>query len=250
MYFSRPLRHWQYSTAMYAWGPSAMLTISGGQLYNHWFSLEFGYKWACKTIEFITKIAKTKLVKCMKNWSMIGFVILTGQVFSLFSFRTILLFYIVIFNFPLSESWFCTLFIGKKYGSWFEHQRVLLMVRILALICSHVIRHSLQWRHNGHDSVSNHQPHDCLLNRLFRRRSKKTSKLRVTGLCAGNSPVTGEFPTQRASNAEKSFHLMTSSCLPIAFRIAFLSIGESYTGSPQCQCRNANNMGKVIVHKN
>ena len=47
---------------------------------------------------------------------------------------------------------------------------------------------SLQWRHNGRDGVSNHQPHDCLLNRLFRRRSKKTSKLRVTGLCAGNSP--------------------------------------------------------------
>ena len=35
-----------------------------------------------------------------------------------------------------------------------------------------------------------------------RRRSKKTSKLRVTGLCEGNSPVTGEFPAQRASNAE------------------------------------------------
>ena len=33
-------------------------------------------------------------------------------------------------------------------------------------------------------------------------RSKKTSTLRVTGLCAGNSPVTGEFPAQRASNAE------------------------------------------------
>ena len=29
-----------------------------------------------------------------------------------------------------------------------------------------------------------------------------TSKLRVTGLCARNSPVTGEFPAQRASNAE------------------------------------------------
>ena len=41
-----------------------------------------------------------------------------------------------------------------------------------------------------------------LLNRLFRRRSKKTSRLRVIGLCAGNSPVTGEFPTQKASNAE------------------------------------------------
>ena len=46
----------------------------------------------------------------------------------------------------------------------------------------------LRWRQNGRDSVSNHQPHDCLFNRLFRRRSKKTSKLRVTGLCVGNSP--------------------------------------------------------------
>ena len=61
---------------------------------------------------------------------------------------------------------------------------------------------ALRWRHNGPDSVSNHQPHDCLLNRLFRRRSKKTSKLRVTGLCVGNSPGTGEFPAQMASNAE------------------------------------------------
>ena len=60
----------------------------------------------------------------------------------------------------------------------------------------------LRWRHNGRDSVSNHQSHDCLLNRLFRRRSKKTSKLRVTGLCVGNSPGTGEFPAQMASNAE------------------------------------------------
>ena len=63
-------------------------------------------------------------------------------------------------------------------------------------------RKSLQWRHNGLDGVSNHQPHDCLLNRLFRRRSKKTAKPRVTGLCEGNSPVPGEFPAQRASNAE------------------------------------------------
>ena len=61
---------------------------------------------------------------------------------------------------------------------------------------------TLQWRHNEGDGVSNHQPHDCLLNHLFRRRSKKTSKLRVTGLCEGNSVVTGEFPTQKASKAE------------------------------------------------
>ena len=60
----------------------------------------------------------------------------------------------------------------------------------------------LQWRHNWRDGVSNHQPHHCLLNRLFRRRLKNTSKLRVTGLCAGNSPVTGEFSAQMASKAE------------------------------------------------
>ena len=61
---------------------------------------------------------------------------------------------------------------------------------------------TLHWRHNGRDGVSNHQPHHCLLNRLFMCRSKKTSKLRVTGLCAGNFTGTGEFPAQMASNAE------------------------------------------------
>ena len=47
---------------------------------------------------------------------------------------------------------------------------------------------ALHWRHNDHGGVSNHQPRGCLLNRLFRHRWKKTSKLRVTGFCAGNSP--------------------------------------------------------------
>ena len=60
---------------------------------------------------------------------------------------------------------------------------------------------SLQWRHNEHDGASNHRRLDCLPNRLFRRRSKKTSKFRVTGLCGGNPPVTGGFPSQRFSNA-------------------------------------------------
>ena len=36
----------------------------------------------------------------------------------------------------------------------------------------------------------------------WRGKSKKISKFRVTGLCAWNSPVTGEVPTQRASDAE------------------------------------------------
>ena len=89
----------------------------------------------------------------------------------------------------------------------------------------------LHWRHNECDGVSNHQPHDCLLNRLFKAQIKENikaprhwplwgpitsvsivylticsctyqAKPRVTGLCEGNSSFTGEFPTQRASNAE------------------------------------------------
>ena len=52
-----------------------------------------------------------------------------------------------------------------------------------------ILSRSLKWRHNEHNGISNHQPRDCLLNRLFRHRSKKTSKLHVTGLCEGNSPL-------------------------------------------------------------
>ena len=72
----------------------------------------------------------------------------------------------------------------------------------------------LRWRHNEQDIVSNHQPHHCLLNRLFRRRSKKTSKLRVTGLCVGNSPGPVNSP-HKAQLRGKCFHLMTSSWLCI-----------------------------------
>ena len=61
---------------------------------------------------------------------------------------------------------------------------------------------TLRWRHNGSVGVSDQRPHDCLLSRSFRCRSKKTPKRHVTGLCAGNSSVTGEFPAQMASNAE------------------------------------------------
>ena len=41
---------------------------------------------------------------------------------------------------------------------------------------------SLRWRHNERDGVSIHQPHSCFLKCLFRRRSKKTSKIRIIGL--------------------------------------------------------------------
>ena len=64
---------------------------------------------------------------------------------------------------------------------------------------------ALQWRHNERDGVSNHLRLHCLLICWFRSNSKKTSKLRVTGLCEGNSPVTGVFPAQKASNAENAY---------------------------------------------
>ena len=89
----------------------------------------------------------------------------------------------------------------------------------------------LQWRHNGRDGVSNHQPHDCLLNRLFRRRSKKILKLRVTGLCAGNSPVAGEFPAQMASNAENVSIWWHHHANNTNFRHS--SIVQSFLASPQ-----------------
>ena len=92
------------------------------------------------------------------------------------------------------------------------------------IVQSHLVNldKPLRWRHNDHAGVSNHQPHGCLLNRSFRRKSKKTSKLRVTGLCAGNSPGTGEFPAQMASYAENVSiwwrHHDVGMCVPNTFK--------------------------------
>ena len=95
---------------------------------------------------------------------------------------------------------------------------------------------TLQWRHYERDGVSNHQSYDCLLNRLFRRRSKKTPKLRVTGLCAGSSPVTGEFPAQMASNAE-NVSILLRHCentllyvLSMILHLLFLQSGNMHYG--------------------
>ena len=85
--------------------------------------------------------------------------------------------------------------ISQEIHQW--HQLLKLAWRLYAAGPAYI---PLQWRHNGRYGISNHQPHHCLLNRLIRCISKKTSKLRVTVLCAGNSPVTGEFPAQMASS--------------------------------------------------
>ena len=91
---------------------------------------------------------------------------------------------------------------------------------------------TLQWRHNDLAGVSNHQIHDCLLKPLFTCRSKKTSKLHVTGLCVGNSPLSGEFPAQRASNTENVAiwwrHHADQICIHCSLFIAFLQLPLEY----------------------
>ena len=83
--------------------------------------------------------------------------------------------------------------------------------------------HSLQWRHNDGDGVSNHQPHDCL-HRLIRRRSKKTPKLRVTGLSVGEFTSQRWIPAQMASNAE-NVSISWRHVLPDSSTDAFEGVG-------------------------
>ena len=71
------------------------------------------------------------------------------------------------------------------WGLVVDNSRLLLTIKLYIWGQRVASEEALQWCHNERDGVSNHQPHDCLLNRLFRHRSKKTSKLRVTGLCDG-----------------------------------------------------------------
>ena len=40
---------------------------------------------------------------------------------------------------------------------------------------------SLQWRHNERNVVSNHQPHDCLLNRLFKAQAEEITQPIIQG---------------------------------------------------------------------
>ena len=85
-------------------------------------------------------------------------------------------------------------------------------------------------------SVSNHQPHDCLLNRLFRRKSKKTSKLRVTGLCGvihrwlvnslHKEPVTRKmFPVD---DVILSRHTTNGATTPTAVNLSSVDSGNTF----------------------
>ena len=88
--------------------------------------------------------------------------------------------------------------------SWLDV--MLRLITLYYIVISFAHSHGRSWwKINEHDCISNHRRLDCSLNCLLRRRSKKTSRLRVTGLCEGNSPMTGELSVQRASNEENVF---------------------------------------------
>ena len=70
----------------------------------------------------------------------------------------------------------------------------------LLMTCHIIHRWSLQWRHDEHDDVSNHQSQDCFLNRFFKIK-ENIKALRHWPVC-GNSSVTGESPAQRVSYAK------------------------------------------------
>ena len=69
---------------------------------------------------------------------------------------------------------------------------------------------SLQWCQNYRDGVANPRSLDYLLSRLLMGTDQRKHQS-STGICERNPPVTGGFPSQKASNAEIIFHLMTSS---------------------------------------
>ena len=67
-------------------------------------------------------------------------------------------------------------FVCKMSAVWFRPQYVNNNEAVVHPVVRAQLK-TLQWRHNDHDGVSIHQPRGCSLNRLFSRRSKKTSKL-------------------------------------------------------------------------
>ena len=125
-------------------------------------------------------------------------------------------------NFFVYLSW-ANLFIKRKIDMYiylkpfFNIQRSFIIFTIvddehMFNYCRFAGPSSYQWRHNGLDGVSNHQPYDCLLKLLFRRRTKKASKLCVTGLWVGKFTGNRWIPRTKGQYRGQCFHLMTSSC--------------------------------------
>ena len=108
----------------------------------------------------------------------------------------------------------------------------------------------LQWRHNDYDSVSNHQPHGCLLNRLFRHRSKKHQNSASLAFVWGIHRDQW-IPRTKGQLRGKCFYLMTSSWMIYVARVigplvkarrrSYASVNKVITGSddglPPVRCQ-------------
>ena len=108
------------------------------------------------------------------------------------------------------------------------------------------LKYPLRWRHNDRDGVSNHQPHDCLLNRLFRHRSNKhqssASLAFVWGIHRGpvNSPHKGPvtrkmFPfddviMQQTMDPRGSVLFGSITCLVVKWPLLSSTVCESLWG--------------------
>ena len=95
---------------------------------------------------------------------------------------------------------------------------ILLKARNQCMTTDMYIVFQLQLRHNERDGVSNHQPHYCLLNRIYKARIKEKNKAQRHWPLCGEFPGDGEFPVtvnspNKGSITRKCYHLMTSSCV-------------------------------------
>ena len=72
-------------------------------------------------------------------------------------------------------------------------------------ICCNISWYPLHWHHNEHDGVSNHWRLRFFYLTFYSGRDQRIYQSSVSlCLCEGNSPVTSDFPTQKASNVENA----------------------------------------------
>ena len=95
----------------------------------------------------------------------------------------------------------------------FSHNMVDQLCKFVDLIVYTMFTHYSQWRHNELDGISKHRRLDCLLNCLFRHRSKKTWKVCVK--CKRKIVADGEINKRSFRNIHillhgLSVHVMSS----------------------------------------
>ena len=111
-----------------------------------------------------------------------------------------------------------------SYHEFFQFNDLAMLTHCGALLCQ------LQWRHNGRDSVSNHQPHEIFTQSFIQTQIKENIKTPCHWLLCGEFTGDRWIPRTNGQLRGKYFHLMTSSCHSIrstslqAFRLTTSSL--------------------------